>query len=141
MSVEYGCHKIFHNTEKVTSADNIVKISAVESGSALVSMEIQIQLFISMWIQIRIQILGAKAKPMRIYADPDPGETLKSQNVQFFKKIYSQSHQIKTYLRRYDSLFESQETSFICKIFVNFDAPGSGSAFPIGSGSGTQDQE
>ncbi len=85
MSVEYSCHKIFHKTERVTSIDNVVKTSVVESGSALVSMRIRIQLSISMWIQIRI--LGAK--PMRIYADLDPGGTLKSQNVQFFIKKYS----------------------------------------------------
>jgi hypothetical protein len=74
MSFEYSCHKFFHNTERVTSTDNVVKTSVVESVSALVSMRIRIQLFISIWIQMRIRILGAK--PMRISADPDPGETL-----------------------------------------------------------------
>jgi hypothetical protein len=118
MSVEYSCHKIFHNTrtERVSSTDNVVKTSVVESGSALVSMRVRIQIFISIYVQIRIRILGAK--PMRIFADPDPSETLMSQNVEFFhnKKIYSHSHQGigQTYLRRYECLFEGQETRFIC---------------------------
>ncbi len=43
-------------------------------------MRIQIQIFIS----IRIRIQGAK--PMRIYADPDPGQILKSQKVDFYMK-------------------------------------------------------
>jgi hypothetical protein len=46
---------------------------------------IRIQLFISMPIQIQ------GAKPMRIYPDPDPGQTLmslKSQKVQFYMKNY-----------------------------------------------------
>jgi hypothetical protein len=56
-------------------------------GSALVStrIPIPIQFFISMQIQIWIQ----GAKPMRIYADPDPGQTLPKQRVGFRQqKIY-----------------------------------------------------
>ncbi len=41
------------------------------SGSALVSL------------RIRIRMLDPGAKPMRIHADPDPGQTLKSQKVEF----------------------------------------------------------
>jgi hypothetical protein len=101
-------------------------------------MRIRIQLFIS----LRIQIRNGGAKPMRIYADPDLGETLKTQNVQFFiKNILTPKIGQKTYQRRYESLFESQETRFICLFVVIVDAPGSVYAFPIGSGSGTQDQE
>jgi hypothetical protein len=55
-------------------------------GSALVSVRIriQIQLFTSMWIQIRIH----GAKPMWIQADPDPdpGQTLLSQKLDFYMK-------------------------------------------------------
>jgi hypothetical protein len=50
----------------------------------LVSMGIRIQLFISMWIRIRMQ----GAKPMRIDADPDPGQTLKSKKVEFLRGKY-----------------------------------------------------
>jgi len=38
---------------------------------------VQIELFISMQIQIQIQ----GAKPMQTHADPDPGRTLKSQKL------------------------------------------------------------
>jgi hypothetical protein len=56
-------------------------------GSALVSMGIRIQLFISMRVWIGIQ----DAKPIRIHADPVPdhGQTLKEKKVGFFyEKIY-----------------------------------------------------
>ncbi len=45
-------------------------------GSSLVSMQIRIQLFV--WMRIRIWIRGAN--PTRIYADPEPGQTLKSES-------------------------------------------------------------
>jgi hypothetical protein len=93
-------------------------------------MRSRIQLFISM------RILGAKV--MRINADPDtdPGQTFKSQNVEFFTlnkiilKIGNRSKNIPTIVQR---LSERQKTKFICKLLVIFHAPGSGSgsAFPI----------
>ncbi len=57
---------------------------------------------------------GTKPNP-----DPDPGQTLKSQKVEFLHDKYSastvgNSHRSKTYLRRYKSLLERQETRFIC---------------------------
>ncbi len=48
-------------------------------------MRIRIQIFISMRIQIRIQIQGAKQ--MRIHADA--GQTLKSQKVKFWHEKYT----------------------------------------------------
>jgi hypothetical protein len=48
----------------------------------MVSMRIRIQLFIPM--RIRIQ----RAIPMRIYADPDTGQTLPSQKVEFLHEKY-----------------------------------------------------
>ncbi len=47
-------------------------------------IQIQIQLFISMRIWIRIRIL--EAKPMRIQADPD--QTFESQKVEFLHEKY-----------------------------------------------------
>ncbi len=47
----------------------------------------QTQLFISMRIRIKIQI--QEAKPMRIQADPDHGQTLKSQKVEFLHEKYT----------------------------------------------------
>ncbi len=44
-------------------------------------MRIRIQLFVSMRIRIRIRIQEAKQR--RIQADPDPGQTFKSQKVEF----------------------------------------------------------
>ncbi len=43
----------------------------------------RIQLFI--WMRIRIQ----GAKPMEIHQDPDPGQTLKSQKVEFLHEWYT----------------------------------------------------
>jgi hypothetical protein len=53
------------------------------------------------------------AKPIRIHADPDPGQTFKSQKVEFLHEKYTGQ---KTYLQKYKCLFESQET----RLFVNF---------------------
>jgi hypothetical protein len=54
---------------------------AVECGSALVSIRIQIQLFISM----RIRVKGAES--MRIHAEPDPGsDFIKSQKLNCYLK-------------------------------------------------------
>ncbi len=55
--------------------------------SALASLRILIQLFISLRIRIRIQ----EAKPMRIKAGPDPGQTFKSQKVEFLHEKYTKS--------------------------------------------------
>ncbi len=57
-----------------------------------------------------------RATPVRIHTDPD--QTFKSQKVKFFcmKNIIKVGSRSKTYLRRYKSLFERQETRFICKI-------------------------
>jgi hypothetical protein len=62
---------------------------------------------------------------MQNHADPDPDRTSKSQDG-FLHEKYTK----KPYLRRYESLFERQETRFIC-IIGQFHAPGSGSIFPI----------
>ncbi len=52
---------------------------------------------------------------MRIHAQTDPGQTLKSQKVEFLdENILKIGH--KTYIRRYKSLFERQENKFISKI-------------------------
>jgi hypothetical protein len=70
---------------------------------------------------------------MQIHAYPDPGQTLKSQTV---KNVLMYECR-KTYLRMYKSLFERQESKFICKQLVNFHGTGSGSAFPKGTDSDT----
>jgi hypothetical protein len=49
--------------------------------SEMVSMRIRIQLFISIRIQIRIRHQGAK--PMRIHADLDSSQTVKSKKLNF----------------------------------------------------------
>jgi hypothetical protein len=54
-------------------------------ATMLVSMRISIQLFIPM--QIRIWIQGDKT--IRIHADPDSGQTLKSQKVEFLHEKYT----------------------------------------------------
>jgi hypothetical protein len=66
---------------------NIVRDNNQCCGSALVLMQIRIQLFISIRIWIRIQ----GAKPIRIHADPDldPAQTLKSQKVKFLHEKYT----------------------------------------------------
>jgi hypothetical protein len=50
-------------------------------------------------------------------AVPDPGQTLKSQKVEIYMKNtlkVGTGNRSRTYLRRYKSLFEMQETRFIC---------------------------
>ncbi len=96
-------------------------------------MRIRIQLFISMRIQIRIQIQGAK--PIRIHADPEPDQTSKSQKVEFYmknipylKKVIGQKT-YGTYEGTNAFLKGRKPESFLN--FGNFHATGSGSAFRI----------
>jgi hypothetical protein len=71
--------------------------------SELASTRIRIQLFISMGIRIQ------EAKPMQIQADPDqdPGQTYKSQNLNFYIiNILKVGNRKKTYIRRFKSPFD-----------------------------------
>jgi hypothetical protein len=80
--------------------------------------------FISMRIQILIRIQGATL--MRVHADPNPGQTLTSQKLNFYmKNTLEVGNGSKTYQRRYKA-----ENQVYLLILVNFPAPGSGSAFP-----------
>jgi hypothetical protein len=73
---------------------------------------------------MRIQIQGFKKQ-----ADPNPGQTLKSQKMNFdIKNKFKVDNRLKTYLRRYKSLLEREENGLF-DILVNFHSPGSGSAF------------
>ncbi len=51
--------------------------------------------------------------------NPDPGQTLKSQKVEFLHEKYTKSRcwVKKSYLLRYKSLLERQETRFMCKFW------------------------
>jgi hypothetical protein len=60
-----------------------MKLAKTFCGPALVSILIRIQLLIS----TRIRIQGAKL--MRINSDPDSGQTLKSQKVDFLHEKYT----------------------------------------------------
>jgi hypothetical protein len=87
--------------------------SVVDNGYPLTLMRIRIHLFTS--TQIRIQ----GAKPMRIIADPDPGQTAVTNKL--YMKMYMYGTKVivighKTYLRRYKWLFERLEFGFL----VNF---------------------
>ncbi len=81
-------------------------------ASALVLMRIRIQIFVAMRIHIRTRIQGAK--PMRIHADLDPCQTLKSQKVEFLHEKYNKTRYWgKKHI--YDgkkSVFERQQTRF-----------------------------
>ena len=73
---------------------------------------------------------------MRIHEEPDPspGQTLKSQKVKFLHEKYTGTDStvicqnipiwVCTFLKR-------RKPSFFLLILVNFNAPGSGSAYPI----------
>jgi hypothetical protein len=53
---------------------------------------------------------------MRIQLDPDPGQTFKSQKLNFYiKNIPKVGNRYKTYIQRYKNLFERQNTRFVCK--------------------------
>jgi hypothetical protein len=83
--------KRLRNTHKNKNFEKLHTVLHQCCGAALVLMRIRIHFFISMRIQIRIRIKAAK--PMWIHVDPnaDPGQTLKSQKVEFLhnNKIFS----------------------------------------------------
>ncbi len=89
-------------------------------------MLIQIQLFISMQIQIQ------GAKPMRIHVDRDPGQSLKSQKNFTWKilKVGNRSKNIGTYEGTKAFFFKWKKPVLFVNL-VNLHAPGSGSAFLI----------
>ncbi len=77
-------------------------------------------IFISMWIRIK------GAKRLRIQADPNPGQTLKSQKVERsheYIRVTGQKHTCKSTKKAGNKVY--------LLILFNFHVPGSGSAFPI----------
>jgi hypothetical protein len=70
--------------------------------------------FTPLRIQIQIRIQGAKQT--RIHADLDPGQTSQSEQNNFYIKnrYWKLGIGPKTYLRRCNSLFERQDTRFLC---------------------------
>jgi hypothetical protein len=70
----------------------------------------RIQPFVSMRIQIRIH----GGKPMRIHADPGPGQTLKSQKVEFsHKKILKVGNSKKIPMKFKQKLFDRQDSGLL----------------------------
>jgi hypothetical protein len=79
-------------------------------------------------ISTRARIQIHETKPLRLHADPDSGQALKSQKVEFLHEKYTEGQE--SHLRSYKSLLKGRNQVPL-KILVNFHAPGSGSAFPI----------
>jgi hypothetical protein len=64
---------------------------------------------------MRIRIQGAK--PLRIHADPNPGQTLKSKKVEFLHEKYKYSKVDNRKKHRYE---ERQKIRSFCKIWSIF---------------------
>jgi hypothetical protein len=79
---------------------------------------------------MRIQI--QEDKQLRIQADPDPGQTFKSQKVEFYmKNLLKVGDRSKNIPYRTYQGTKAFLKGRICKFWVNFHASVSGSAFPI----------
>ncbi len=93
-------------------------------------MRIRVQL-----ISMRIRIQGARPIRNQANTDPNPGQTLKSQKVEFlhekYRSKYVKKHAYEGTWYRTKAFLKGRKPRVYLWILVNFHAPESGSVFPI----------
>jgi hypothetical protein len=97
----------------------------------LVTMRIRIHLFISMWIQIRIRIQGAKLMRIRIRIRILVRLWSHKMLNFYMKNILTVGNWSKNKPTKVQKAFSKGREPGLFVSFINFDTPGSGSAFPL----------